>query len=317
MRVHLPAVLSAGLILLVASGCDGSSPAPESAQPEPSQTIPPALELPEDEPARDPRQALSLVPESATVLTLTDYDEMRSSGGESVPLTAGLLDSDSPAFVLEHGFSQDDAEWEVRFSGPDGTGYVVAFRPDLDMGLVRDALKENALRGARVLGEEHLLVKGTARDGEPVWAMDAALRTLTEVGAESTYLRRGCVPVRDALGPGATYEDQAELVAEADPTYLRPLEAFSVSFDDQVATARLGPDRTDLHERAHLVGLWPETGGPGVHDAFEGLAVADPSTGRIGLRVVDPVTAARLTLAGKLPFAVCNEVVPFEQSTGR
>jgi len=324
MRARLAALLRVGVPVgvLLASGCGGTSTAPDRAQPEPSQSIPPSLELSGDKPAREPRQALTLVPDSATVLTITDFEAILAGGGASVQLSDGLLPVDDQAFLLQHGFGQGDVDWEARFSGPDGSGYVVAFRPDLDMGLVRNALKTKALRpralrGATVLEAEHLLVKGTADAGEPVWAMDANLRKLTEAGAESTYLRRGCVPVQVALGDDATYEDQAELVEAADPTYLRPLEAFSVSFGDQVATARLGIDRVDLHERAHLVGLWPETGGGiGLDAGFEGLAVADPSTGRIGLRVVNPVAAATLTLAEMLPFAVCNEVLPFEEPTG-
>jgi hypothetical protein len=338
MRERLSVTVGAALLLALASGCSGPSSAPDRTQVEPGRTIPSSLELSEGAPVRDPRQALALVPGSATALTITDYDAIRARLGvndltsdslmadrtafwvqaarESVLLTDGLLREDNSVFMLDHGFTQDDVDWEAHFTGPDGSGYALAFRPDLDMDRVRGALKEKALAGATLLDEEHLLVKGVADDGDPVWAMDPSLRKLTETGAESTYLRRGCVPVQVALGVDATYEDQAELVAEADPTYLRPLEAFSVSFGDQVATARLGIDRTDLHERAHLVGLWPDTAGVGLEDGFEGLAVADPSTGRIGLRVVDPVAAATFTLAEMLPFAVCNEVLPFEEPTG-
>jgi hypothetical protein len=338
MRARLSVSVGAGVLLFLASGCGSTPTAPDRAQPQPTPTIPSALELTDNEPARDPRQALALVPDSATVLTITDYDAIRARIGvndltsdslmtdrtafweqaahESVLLTRGLLREDNSVFMLDHGFTQDDVDWEARFTGPAGSGYAVAFRPDLDMDRVRGALKERALVGATLLDGEHLLVKGVADDGDPVWAMDPALRKLTETGAESTYLRRGCVPVQVALGVDATYEDQAALVAAADPTYLRPLEAFSVSFGDQVATARLGIDRIDLHERAHLVDLWPDTGGVGLEDGFEGLAVADPSTGRIGLRVVDPVAAATLTLTEMLPFAACNEVLPFEEPTG-
>ena len=339
MRERLSVTVGAGVLLVLASGCGSTPSAPDRTQPEPNQTVPSSLELAEGEPARDPRQALALVPDSATVLTITDFDAIRARIGvndltsdsvmadrtafweqaarESVLLTDGLLREDNSVFMLDHGFTEDDVDWEAHFTGPDGPGYAVAFRPDLDMDRVRGAMKETALSGATLLEEEHLLVKGVATEGQPVWAMDPALRKLTETGAESTYLRRGCVPVQVALGVDATYEDQAELVNAADPTYLRPLEAFSVSFGDQVATARLGLERTDLHERAHLVGLWPDTGGGiGLDAGFEGLAVADPSTGRIGLRVVNPVAAATLTLAEMLPFAVCNEVLPFEEPTG-
>jgi hypothetical protein len=338
MRARVSGPLAAGLLLALASGCGSTPSAPGRVPPTYNSTIQPGYELPAHEPARDPRQALALVPDSATVLTITDFDEIRARIGvndlssdslmadrtafweqadrDSVMLTDGLLRRDSSVFLLDHGFTEDDVDWEAHFTGPAGAGYVVAFRPGLDMSRVRGALKEKTLAGATVLEPQHLLVKGVADAGAPVWAMDPVLGPLTERGAESTYLRRGCVPVRDALGVDATSQDQAALVAKADPTYLRPLEAFSVSFGDRVATARLGLDRTDLHERAHLVGLWPVTGGTGLEDGFEGLTVADPSTGRIGLRVLDPVAAATLTLEELLPFAVCNEVLPFEEPTG-
>jgi hypothetical protein len=272
------------------------------------------------------------------VLTVTDFDAVRARLGvpdltsddlmtdrsafwerasrEAVLLTDGLLREESSRFMLDHGFTQDDVDWEAHFTGPDGPGWVLAFRPDLDMRRVRGALGEDALAGATVLPDQHLVVKGIADEGERVWAMDPVFADLTAPDAESTYLRSGCVLVRTALGPNATYDDQAALVAQEDPTYLRPLEAFTVSFGDQVATARLGVDRIDLHARADLVDIWPNTGPIGIADAFEGLAVADPGTGRIGLRVTNPVAAADLTLTATLPFAVCNEVEPFEEPTG-
>jgi len=272
------------------------------------------------------------------VLTVTDFDAVRARLGvpdltsddlmtdrsafweradrEAVLLTGGLLREDGSRFMLDHGFTQDDVDWEAHFTGPDGAGWVLAFRPDLDMRRVRGALGEDALTGATVLADQHLVVKGVADEGERVWAMDPVFADLTAADAESTYFQKGCVPVRTALGPDATYDDQAALVAQQDPTYLRPLEAFTVSFGDQVATARLGVDRIDLHARADLVDIWPTTGPIGIGDAFEGLAVADPGTGRIGLRVTNPVAAANLTLAETLPFAVCNEVEPFEEPTG-
>ena len=36
------------------------------------------------------------------------------------------------------------------------------------------------------------------------------------------------------------------------------------------------------------------------------LPLADPSTGRLGYTLTDPVAAARLTRERQLPFAVCR-----------
>jgi hypothetical protein len=290
---------------------------------------------------RDPRTVLSMVPEVATELTLTDWDAIRARLGfhdlssnstmadrrdfweradrEAVLLSEGLLRPENSRLMLDYGFTQDDVDWEARFTGPEGrAGYVLGFRPGQDMTAVRQAVDAEVgpLRGARVLPDQRLLVLGVATAGERVWAMDPSWLALTDGLGETSYLRSECVPMNDALGPDATVEDQDALVARADPTYLGPLEGFSLSFGDQVATARLGVDRMDLHDRADLAEIWPTTGDIGFADGFEGMPVADPATGRIGLRVAKPVAAARLTLTGLLPFAVCNEVEPLPEPTG-
>lgn len=340
--------MRAGLGLLVAASLLAAcTSTPERATtrdvPTDDPTVVAGLALPEHAAPDDPRQVLSLVPADAEVVTITDFDAVRSRLGaeeltgeslmtdrsafwaeaerEAVLLTDGLLRAGSSRFELDHGFTQDDVDWEAHFTGPDGAGWVLAFRPDLDLSRVRGALKEKELRGARLMPAQHLLVHGTAAEGDPVWAMEGLWTSLTEEGAESTYLRRGCVPVREALGPDATYDDQVALVEQQDPTYLRPLEEVAVSFRDAIATARLAPEhegerRLDVHARADIVEVWPATGSPGVGDAFGGLPVADPTTGRVGLQVASPVAAAAVTLTGQLPFAVCNEVLPFEEPTG-
>lgn len=327
------------LVALLLAGCGGTPDGTaRRAEPTSTPTIPAGLDLPSEGPLTDPRQVLALVPASAEFVTITDFDLIRARLGvpdltsadlmtdrtefwqraeqEAVLLTDGLLREDNSVFELDHGFTQDDVDLEVHFAGPDGAGWVLGLRPDLDLDRVRGALDEDALAGSRLLAGSHLVVKGTASGEEPVWAQDPALAELSEDGAETTYLRKGCVPVQTALGPDATYDDQAALVAAEDPTYLRPLEGFALQFGDLVATARLGPGRIDLHQRADLVDVWPATGTPGFADGFDGSPVADPGTGRIGLRVADPVVAATLTLTELLPFAVCNEVVPFEEPTG-
>jgi hypothetical protein len=302
--------------------------------------VPAKLALPTDGVVQDPVLALTLVPATADAVTVTDYDAIRDRLGayeltsdslmadssafweraehEAVLLTAGLLREDNSRLLLDYGFTQDDVDFEARWTSPHGPGFVLGFRPDQDMAEVKAAVADGVgpLAGAEVMAGEHLVVKGVADPGELVWATTRGLMALTDELAESTYFSRECLPVRTALGPDATVEDQDELVARLDPTYLRPLEAWSVSFSGEVVTARLGQERIDLHERADLVEVWPTTGSIGVADAFEGSAVADPSTGRIGMQVANPFAAATLTLTGQLPFAVCNQVVPFEEPTG-
>jgi hypothetical protein len=336
VRIQASAILAA--VLLAACGSTPEHAARRADPAPPAATIPAGLDLPAEGPLTDPRQLLALVPASAEVVTITDFDAIRARLGvpdltsaelmtdrtefwnradtEAVLLTDGVLREDSSVFELDHGFTQDDVDWELHFTGPGGGGWVLALRPDLDLAKIRGALGEPALAGARLLADSHLLVTGTATGDEPVWAMEPELAELVEDGAESAYLRKGCVPVRTALGPDATYDDQAALVAAEDPTYLRPLEAFAVQFGDQIATARLGIGRIDLHQRADLVDVWPATGSPSFADGFDGSPVADPGTGRIGLRVANPLVAAQLTLTELLPFAVCNEVEPFEEPTG-
>lgn len=327
----------AALACLVLTSCGGTTNAERPAQPtEAAPTaIPPVVR------SGGPAQVLALVPESATTLTITDLDAVRArlgvpnltsadlmadrtafwerAGKESVLLTDGLLREDNSAFMLDHGFTQDDVDWEARWTGPDGPGYALAFRPDLDLGGVRAAVKAGAGpldKRSRVLAEDHLLVSGAAAAGDRVWAMDPAITDLVVAGEEAAYLRRGCIPVQEALGVDATYEDQEAVLAEHDVTELEPLEAVALTFKDEVVTARLGRDRTDLRERADLGPDWPVTGSIGFNDGFTGMPVIDPRTGRIGYRLANPVAAANLTLTDLLPFAVCNEVVPFEEPTG-
>jgi hypothetical protein len=179
------------------------------------------------------------------------------------------------------------------------------------MARVVGALKEKSLRGAEVIADKHLLVLGTAEEGERVWASQPVAPDLTDEQAETAYLRRGCVPVRTALGDDATTDDLEALVAKQDPRFLRPLEAFSVSFMGDIATARLGTERLDLLDRADLSEIWPVPRGdaPTFRDGYAGVPINDPSTGRIGYAITNPRATARVTLEELLPFAVCNDDV--------
>ena len=231
-------------------------------------------------------------------------------------LTDGLLRDDTSELMLDHGFTEDDVDWEARFTGPDGSGYVLAFRPGQDMAAVARAVaaRVGPLGGATVLREDHLVVSGTAADGARSWATDPAVVPLVGGPAEATYVRRGCVPLADALGPDASADDQDRVLARHDVTGLDDLDAFAVSFGDHLATARLGTGRTDLFDRMDLGTGWPG-GSPGFADGFT-EAVGDPTTGRIGYDVPRPAVAARLTLLETLPFGVCNEVTPIPRPTG-
>ncbi len=57
------------------------------------------------------------------------------------------------------------------------------------------------LEGAELRAGDHLVVKGVAE--EDVWANEPRWGPLVSEPATSTYLRRGCVPLGDALGPDA------------------------------------------------------------------------------------------------------------------
>ena len=284
--------------------------------------------------------ALTLVPADASVVTVTDFDESRATLGvpdltsddlmtdrtdywerarrESVLLAEGMLRAETSALMLDYGFTQDDVDWEAHFTTPTGRGWILGFRPDLDLAPVQRAVTDGVagLAGADVDPDRHLVSVGAATDGEDTWGTIEGIADLTtDAPAEATYYRAGCVPLATALGPDADIEDQEAVVSSHDPTALAPLTRFAVSFADGVATARLGLDRTDLFARSELAEHFPRVGPVGFGDAFT-EPVVDPSTGRIGFDVADPVAAATATLTDLLPFALCNEVTPMAEPTG-
>ncbi len=326
-----------GIALAAAlSGC-AEVPAPDVVDAGPPARL---AGTPTYDPELEPAAAvLPYVPADATTLTVTDLDEVRRqlgvpdltsadlmsdraefwrrAGSETPLLTEGLLRPDNSELMLDHGFTEDDVDWEARFTGEGGSGFVLAFRPDLDMDAVAGAVRAGVgpLAGATVRPAEHLVLAGVAADGAASWATDAALVGLVGERAEATYVRRGCVPFQDALGPDATAEDQEAVLARQDVRELDDLHGFAVSFDDHLATVRLGPDRADLFDRLHLGDGWPATDGRAFGDGFV-RGVGDPGTGRIGYAVPRPPLAARLVLTEHLPFGVCNDVTPIAEPTG-
>lgn len=323
---------------LLLAGCgDDARPTRQALPERPEPTIP-AYGTDDTLPAG--QAALSLVPADATLVTVTDFDASRRALGvpdltgedpvsdrtdyweraprESVLLAAGMLHEHDSVLALDHGFTSDDVDWEARFLTPDGPGWALGLRPDLDMARVQDAVDARVagLAGAEVDADRHLVLSGAATEGEETWAQRPDVAELVAEGAaEATYYRAGCVPLIEALGPDAGVEVRDALLAEHDPTDLDPLETFAVSFADGIATARLGVDRDDLLDRSALAEDFPRTGPVGFGTTFT-RPVVDPSTGRIGWTVRDPLAAAGLALTDVLPFAVCPEVTPVEEPTG-
>ncbi len=327
MRALVPLVLAC----LALAGCQSE---PVDREPRPLAAV-----SPEPAPAYDatgePAQAvLSLVPQSADVLTVTDWDAIRAQLGqpdltsedlvtdrvtfweradaEAALLTDGVLREEGSRLELDYGFTQDDVDWEAHWTGTDGPGFVIALRPDLDLAGVRRAVADGVgpLEGAEVVAADHLVVAGTAE--EDVWAGEDRWEELVDEPATATYLQRGCTPLNEALGPDADADDQAALLAEHPVTTLDELPGFAVAYGDHTATVRVEPGRSDLFERLRLGEDWPVP--PFTQEYVNGAA--DPASGRIGYAVPRPPRAASLALLGELPFATCPEVVPFEEPTG-
>ncbi len=195
----------------------------------------------------EPAEAvLPLVPATATTLTVTDLDGVRRQLGVPGPdqrrpdvgplgvLGAGrgprprcsrdgMLREDTSELMLDYGFTEDDVDWEAHFTGPDGNGYVLAFRPGPGHGArspARSRPGSGRSAGAGCCAATHLVVSGVADDGAASWATDPAVVHLVGEPAEATYLRRGCVPLADALGPEATAEEQDAVLARHDVTDL-------------------------------------------------------------------------------------------------
>lgn len=278
---------------------------------------------------------LSLVPQSATTITVTDWDQIRVQLGQpdltgespmgernefwrraeqEAPLLAdGMLRADSSTYLLDYGFTQDDVDWEAHWTGPDGPGYALAFRPDMPMDQVLLAIRQGAgaIGHGRLMEREHLVVDGTS--DVDTWANEAGWADLVDQPAEATYLHRGCIPVEDALGAGADSEAMDEVEATGTVPYLDALPGFAVGFGDHNATVRMAPERADLFDRLHLADKWPNDDfGRAFH-----AGVADPSSGRLGYTVPDPPRAAGLALLDELPFGVCNSFDPLPEPPGQ
>ena len=280
------------VVATLAAGCaDDVAPLPPVEEAAP--TTVPAYDA-----SLEPAAAvLPLVPEAATTLRVTDFTQVRDELGlgavgtagdgfwaraevERPMVTEGVLRG-ADADLAEYGFGQADVVWEAVYDG----GWVVRLREGVDTGRVQEAVAAGVgpLDGASVDAANHLVSVGAAADPEQSWAADELLREeVVDLPANATYVERGCGP---ADGAG----DERN-----------PLAAWSVQFEGTLATARLGPGRTDLFERMRFA-----QADPGFAAAFTG-GVADPLTGRIGFVMRDPAQAAQLALTGALPLTTCT-----------
>jgi hypothetical protein len=311
---------------LAFTGCSAdefeAAPAPPVA--DPTETGPPTY----DEALASAAAVLPLVPEDATTLKVTDFEQVRLVLGASLLtgespaperasfwraaeadaplLSTGLLRPVEARLSRDYGFTQDDVEWEASFSGPSGEGWVLSFRDDLDLAEVQRAVADGVgpLSGAEVDADNRLVTSGTATDGGSSWAADPELVGLvSQAEASATYVERECLTFEVAFA--ADVEDELAEAPAADLAELEPLEAWSLSFGGTLATARLGPARTDVFERMRLSETLPATS-PEFGQGFAS-GVADPMGGRIGYAMPDPATAAQLTGERHLPFAVCAD----------
>lgn len=301
MKIRVSAALA--LVALLSVACSGGSPDPKPG-PSPSSPTVAASYDPLAEPAA---AVLPLVPEDTATVTVTDFDRIRLQLGaseltskspreerdafwrraesETALLSRGLLRPEERRLGSDYGFTQDDVDWEAHLFDESGqeTGWVLGIRLIVDMAAVQRAVDDGVgpLAGAEVVPDQHLVVMGTAAEGDPTWADDPALGALVGALANATYVARGCVPLASP------------------PADLDELDAYAVTFEGSLATAWLGADRPDLFARLALGSQVPAFA-----TGFTG-GVADPTTGRIGYELVDATTAADLALRGSLPFAAC------------
>ena len=311
-RTGGPLAVRAGALalapVLLLAGCSDDDPVARGPQPQapaPTQSV-------SAEDISPAQRALPHVPlDGVAAVTVTDFDRAALQLGVETPssdlpqadklafwdraqretaiLSDGLLRPVGPELLKDYSFAQEDVGWEARLFDADGqeVGWILGLHAIIDPLAVEEAVDAGVgpLDGAVVDVEDGLVLSGAAIDVTESWADDDATGMLVTGSAVGTYVERGCVPAPDAAaGLG-----------------LEPLAAYSVALEGTLATVRLGEDRGDLFDRVEL-----GADDPDLARAFEG-GVADPGSGRIGYRLVDPVEAADLTLRRSLPFAACAD----------
>ena len=314
----MAAVLGCALVVTACSG-DSEPPSSSGAVEEPFVPV-------YDSSLAPAAAVMTLVPEDATVLVVTDYDQLRLQLGlagltgessaqeretfarraarEAVVFFPGLLLADDQQLRDDYGFSQDDVAWEARFGTPTGEGFVLGLRDGLDLDGVERAVSDGvgALDGARLDRSRLLVTSGTTDAPADSWAADPARVALVGPSAAATYVDTGCIPYDVAFD-----DTDADDLAPAPAAELRSLDelnAFSVSYGTELVTVRLGQVRNDVFDRARLPEILPRTDPEFALGYLD--PVADPSGGRIGYQLGDPDVAESLARERRLPFAVCS-----------
>lgn len=310
------ALACAVLVGAVLTGC--------TSEPKPvyQDAAPPAPVATEYDPSLEPSAAaLTLVPASATSLTVTDFDQLRLVLGygsltgaspaaeraafwrkapSTATLSLGLLRPDDARLRADFGIGQDDVAWEATYDG----GWILVFHDTVPMASVQRAVKAGVgrLRGAVVDTARHLVTSAAPPDVAQSWGAQASLLALVGREAVSTYVDRSCLSFDSVFGQGM----QAQL-ADAPAAALRALDeldAYSVALGTELATVQLGPTRNDAFDRVRLAEVMPPTR-PDFALAMS-RGVADPASGRLGYTLSNPAAAAELTRTRQLPFAVCR-----------
>ncbi|WP_325128740.1 hypothetical protein [Nocardioides sp.] len=298
-------------------------------------------------------QVLRFVPDGAEVATVTDFDRFRARLGvpgmtsddpmtdrfrfwerapaAGVMLQEGRLREENSTFELDFGFTQDDVDWEMAFTGDTGSGFALGFRPDLDMDRVQGAIGAGIepLTEATVLADDHVVVSGDiAASAAESWADEPWAAAVAAQPADSYYLRGGddaCIPLEETLGVDATVEDQQAVLDQAEVRGLADFDAFAMAFTSgSTAFALLAyatvPEQDEVDLRSELDDAWPRTSASSVvwADAFESndpLPV-DEERAVVPLTVTNPRAASAVVLGDALPLAVCGDVRLLPEPTG-
>ena len=228
--------------------------------------------------------------------------------------------TDNSELMLDHGFTEDDVDWEAHFTG-DAAAAASCSRsaPDLDMDAVAGAVRAGVgplAGGDGAARPSTSCSPGVAADGAASWATDAGARGAGRRArggdvrpARLRALPGRARPRRDRRGPGGGARPAGRARAG------RPATASRCP--STTTSRRSGWART---ARTSSTGSTSVTGGrpPTVAAFGDGFVrgVGDPGTGRIGYAVPRPPLAARLVLTEHLPFGVCNDVTPIAEPTG-
>jgi hypothetical protein len=269
---------------------------------------------------------LPLIPQDATVLEVTDFDQLRlvlgfgeldgespasdrarfwSEVGDAATFSGGLLRPDDQRLRADFGFGEDDVSWEAQYGDGDPSSWIIALHQNVSPDGVQRAIKANVgvLAGATFDPSRNLISSDPLPSGDESWATNTEIQAVVGDPATATYVSSTCLPFDTVFGAGM--HDQLATSSEAELQKLDDLGPFSVAFGGELATVKLGEDRVDAFDRLRIADVMPPT-----HPEF-GLAfdrgVADPAGGRLGYGLARPATAIELTEAQHLPFAVCAD----------